>query len=143
VLFAVVLIFLFGFRLASFLPPGQLALPPIHTSSTAVFANDNVATSSEALSNPARNLQNPKNKKQEPRVQTLTGTIEWIYKPLAWDCDVPNCDHFALYDDATRTNFDVDNARAALPYEGKRVKLTGLVDEKNRSIHLVSIEAEK
>jgi hypothetical protein len=141
--FGAVLILLFGFRLVGFLPFDQLPLPHIHTNSSVLLANNNVATSNETPSFPAGNLQNTKNKKQEPRVQTLTGTIEWIYKPLAWDCDVPNCDHFAFYDDATRTNFDVDDARAALPFEGKRVKLTGVVDEKKRSIHLVSIEPEK
>ncbi|HTC62352.1 MAG TPA: hypothetical protein VK709_05875 [Candidatus Saccharimonadales bacterium] len=142
--FLAVLIFLFSFRLVGFLPFDQPPLSPIHTSSSTALAAANFAASNETLSHPAMNLQNyKKNKKQEQRVQTLTGTIEWEYDPHAWDCDVPNCDHFALYDDATRSNFHVDDARAALPYEGKRVKLTGVVDEKNRSIHLVSIESEK
>ena len=141
--FQAVLIFLFSFRVVGNLPFDQPPLPPIQSSPSEVVATTNFATSSETFSYPARNLQKTKNKKQEPRVQTLTGTIEWEYKPQAWDCEVRNCDHFALYDDATRTNFDVDDARAALPYEGKRVKLTGVVDEKNRSIRLVSIEAEK
>jgi hypothetical protein len=138
-----VLMFLFSFCLVGFLPFDQPPLPPIHISSYAVVVTTNFATPSETPSFPAGNLQNSKNKKQEPRVQTLIGTIEWEYKPQAWDCDVPNCDHFALYDDATQSNFDVDDARAALPYEGKRVKLTGVVDVKQKSIHLVSIEPEK
>jgi hypothetical protein len=138
-----VLIFLFSFRLVGFLPFDQLPLPPNDSGSSAVLATTNFVTSSETLSFPAGNLQNSKNEKQEQSVQTLTGTIEWEYKPQAWDCDVPNCDHFALYDDATQSNFDVDDARAALPYEGKRVKLTGVVDVKKKSIHLVSIEPEK
>src|SRR6202030_2865952 len=87
-----------------------------------------------------RSQATPKHSKYAPQPKTLTGTVEWEYKPLAWDCDVPNCDHFALYEDATQSNFDVDDARAALPYEGKRVKLTGVVDVKQKSIHLVSIE---
>ena len=56
-----------------------------------------------------------KHAKQEGQTQTLTGTVEWEYKPLSWDCDVPNCDHFALYDDATHANYELDDARAALP----------------------------
>ncbi len=141
--FQAVLIFLFSFRLVGFLPFNQPLLLSILSDSSAVLATTNFATSNEAPSNPARNLQNYKNKKQEQRVQTLTGTIEWEYDPRAWDCDIPNCDHFALYDDATQSNFHVDDARAALPYEGKRVKLTGVVDAKKKSIHLVSIEPEK
>jgi hypothetical protein len=81
--------------------------------------------------------------KQEAPAQTLTGTVEWEYKTLAWDCDVPNCDHFALYDDATQTNYEIDDARAALPFEGKRAKIIGVVDPKNRIIHLLSIEGVK
>ena len=137
------LIFVFGFRLVGLLPFGPPPLPPIHSSSSLFLAKMNDAASSEAPSFPARNLENSKNKKQEPKVQTLTGTVEWEYKPEAWDCDVPNCDHFALYDDASRNNFEIDDARAALPYEGKRVKVSGIVNAKNRTIHLVSIEEMK
>ena len=84
-----------------------------------------------------------KRAKQEAQTQTLTGIVEWEYKPLAWDCDVPNCDHFALYDDATHTNFELDDARAALPYEGKRAKVTGVVNTKDSIIHVISIEGVK
>jgi hypothetical protein len=84
-----------------------------------------------------------KRTKHAAQAQTLTGIVEWEYKPLAWDCDVPNCDHFALYDDATHTNYEIDDARAALPYEGKRARVTGVVDTKNSIIHLISIEAAK
>ena len=69
--------------------------------------------------------------------------MEWEYKPLAWDCDVPDCDHFALYVDATQTNYELDNARAALPYEGKRAKVTGVVNRKDGIIHVLSVEALK
>jgi hypothetical protein len=141
--FQAFLIFAFGFRLVGLLPIDPPPLPPIHSSSSAALAKTNDAASSEAPSFPARNLENSKNKKQEPKVQTLTGTVEWEYKPEAWDCDVPNCDHFALYDDASRNNFEIDDARAALPYEGKRVKVSGIVNAKNRTIHLVSIEEMK
>ena len=78
--------------------------------------------------------------KKEPIVQSLTGMVEWEYKPLSWDCDVPNCDHFALYDDATHRNYELDDARAALPFEGRRAKVIGVVDTKNSTIHVVSVE---
>ena len=84
-----------------------------------------------------------KRAKQEAQTQTLTGIVEWEYKPLAWDCDVPNCDHFALYDDATHTNFELDDARKALPYEGKRAKVTEVVNAKDSIIHVISIEGVK
>jgi hypothetical protein len=84
-----------------------------------------------------------KHGKQEAQTQTFTGTVEWEYKPLAWDCDVPNCDHFALYDDATKTNYELDDARAALPYEGKRTIVTGTVNTKDVIIHVLSIQAVK
>ena len=69
--------------------------------------------------------------------------MEWEYKQLAWDCDVPNCDHFALYDDATETNYELDDARATLPYEGKRAIVTGTVNTKDAIIHVYSIQAAK
>jgi hypothetical protein len=81
--------------------------------------------------------------KPASQAQTLTGIVEWEYKPLAWDCDVPNCDHFALYDDASKINYELDDARKALPFEGKRAKVTGVVDAKSHTIHLLSIEAAK
>ena len=84
-----------------------------------------------------------KHAKQDAKTQTLTGIVEWEYKPLAWDCDVPNCDHFALYDDATHANYELDDARAALPFEGKRAKVTGVVNTKDSIIHVISIEGVK
>ena len=75
--------------------------------------------------------------------QTFTGLVEWEYKTLYWDCDVPNCDHFALYDDATKMNYEIDDARAALPFEGKRAKITGILNPKTDTIHLLSIEPLK
>jgi hypothetical protein len=84
-----------------------------------------------------------KHAKQDAKTQTLTGIVEWEYKPLAWDCDVPNCDHFALYDGATHANYELDDARAALPFEGKRAKVTGVVNTKDSIIHVISIEGAK
>jgi hypothetical protein len=75
--------------------------------------------------------------------QTLVGTVEWEYKPLSWDCDAPNCDHFTLYDAASGVNYDLDNSLLASRYEGKKVRLTGSVDTKNDSIHVISMEEIK
>jgi hypothetical protein len=82
-----------------------------------------------------------KHAKAEAPIQTFTGIVEWEYKPLAWDCQVPNCDHFALYDDSAKTNYELDDARKALPFEGKRAKVTGVVNIKDSIIHVMSIEA--
>jgi hypothetical protein len=89
----------------------------------------------------AQSAADKKHSKQEAKAQTFTGTVEWEYKTLAWDCDVPNCDHFALYNDAAKTNYEIDAARAALPFEGKRAKLSGVLDAKTHTIHLRSIES--
>ena len=110
-------------------------------------AGDTVAASQAAPSQQAGTQKGSrytaKSPKKEVVVQTFTGTVEWEYKPLAWDCDVPNCDHFALYDDATHRNYDLDDARAALPFEGQRAKVTGTVDTKNSIIHVLRIEELK
>ena len=91
----------------------------------------------------AQSATDKKHSKQEAKAQTFTGTVEWEYKTLAWDCDVPNCDHFALYDDAARMNYEIDDARAALPFEGKRARVTGVLNPKTGTIHLLSIEGVK
>ncbi len=63
--------------------------------------------------------------------------------PLAWDWDVPNCDHFALSDDAMHHNYELDDARAALPFEGMTAKVTRVPDSKNSVIHVISISRVK
>ena len=76
-------------------------------------------------------------------MQTFVGTVEWEYKPLSWDCDAPNCDHFALYDPAKGQNYELDNPKVAGNYEGKKVKITGVVNAKDDIIHVLSIEEIK
>ena len=90
---------------------------------------------------PPQPVKPGKQAKNHEKVQTLTGTVEWEYQTLYWSCDVPNCDHFALYDDASHINYEIDDARAALPFEGKKAIITGIVDKKNHTIHLLSIQA--
>lgn len=132
------------------LPTAALA-PVVHSQLASVTASDSVAGKigpnelpvNKEDGGPEQSRLTRKHAKQEAPTETLTGTVEWEYKPLAWDCDVPNCDHFALYVDATQTNYELDNARAALPYEGKRAKVTGVVNRKDSIIHVLSIDAVK
>jgi hypothetical protein len=86
---------------------------------------------------------NRKTSERNATEQVIAGTIEWEYKPLAWDCETPNCDHFALFDPASGVNYDLDNALLASRYEGKKVRLTGIVDARNDAIHIISIEEIK
>ena len=94
-----------------------------------------------ASTEPAKSRK--QSKQQKEKAQTLTGTVEWEYQTLYWTCDVPNCDHFALYDDATHMNYEIDDARAALPFEGKKATITGIVNQKNHTIHLLTIQSTK
>ena len=106
-----------------------------------IAAADQSASQANTAPMQPKHLQ--KRAKEAAQTQTLTGIVEWEYKPLSWDCDVPNCDHFALYDDASHANYELDDARAALPFEGKRAKVTGVVNTKESVIHVLSIEAAK
>jgi hypothetical protein len=142
--FYAILLLLFGFETTT-APPLSHFLLPIPGANTIA---GRVIPESEQSSNQENNStkQSHATRKrawQEAQTQTLTGIVEWEYKPLAWDCDVPNCDHFALYDDATRTNYELDDARAALPFEGKRARVTGVVNTKDSIIRVISIEGLK
>ena len=139
---AILLLFWTALAIGPAMPKDPSPAISITTSATRVLAESEwTFDQQQASARPSRYSR--KRAKKEAVVQTLTGTVEWEYKPLSWDCDVPNCDHFALYDDATQTNFELDDARAALPFEGKRAKVTGVVDAKNSTIHVLSVEAAK
>lgn len=122
-------------------PATHSAVSILHASTLAANqATANGLSSSQGIDKPDKSKGHAKRAAKQNPAQTLTGIVEWEYKPLAWDCDVPNCDHFALYDDASHTNYELDDARKALPFEGKRATVTGVVDTKNSMIHLLSIE---
>jgi hypothetical protein len=142
--FGTMLLLLFDFPTTTTIPlnPFQLAMLSTNALAARTVTANVLFTDQENIER-FRSHASRKHAKQEAQTQTLTGTVEWEYKPLAWDCDVPNCDHFALYDDATQTNYELDDARAALPYEGKRAKVTGVVNTKDSIIHVISIEAAK
>jgi hypothetical protein len=142
--FRTILLILFCFQAMTATQPNhfQLNMPGANgIAPQTKTASENFANLENSERSPARASR--KHAMGAAQTQTLTGIVEWEYKPLAWDCDVPNCDHFALYDDATQTNYDLDDARAALPYEGKRAKVTGIVNTKDSAIHVISIEAVK
>ena len=142
--FRAILLFVFGFQSAGTMPLNRFQLTLL--SANDVAARANTANNLSTVPGNGTRLQSHvtrKHIKQESQTQTLNGTVEWEYKPLSWDCDVPNCDHFALYDDATQTNYELDDARAALPFEGKRAKVTGVMNKKDSIIHVISIEGLK
>ena len=142
--FHVFLWLLFAFETTSTPPLGHFLMSNPGTNAVAGSTIPESEQATEQENSSARQSRSTsKGARQKAQAQTLTGIVEWEYKPLAWDCDVPNCDHFALYDDATQTNYELDDARAALPYEGKRVKVTGVVNTKDSIIHVLAIESVK
>lgn len=142
--FHTIILFLFGLQMITATQPNHFQLTM--RGANGVSAQMNTANEHLAvveISERSQSRANRKHVKEEAQTRTLTGIVEWEYKPLAWDCQVPNCDHFALYEDSTHTNYELDDARAALPYEGKRAKVTGVVNTKDCTIHVISIEAVK
>lgn len=142
--FSAILLVLLGFHTPSTTPLGhfQAAMVDPNADAARLAASNEIFTDQlNSERSPSRSFR--KLAKQDAKTQTLTGLVKWEYKPLARDCAVPNCDHFALYDDATHANYEFDNARAALSYEGRRAKVTGVVYEGNSIIHVISIEGVK
>ena len=102
-----------------------------------------VVTAAPAQQQTKQTRSNRKRVAPKTKSQVILGTIEWEYKPLAWDCDTPNCDHFALFDPVSGVNYDLDDSRLAIRFEGKKVRVTGSVDTKDDAIHVVSIKEIK
>jgi hypothetical protein len=116
--FRPILLFLFCFQTTGTTPLDHFQLTILDAHAVAARTITVVKQSTDQENNvQKRSHASHKRAKQDAQMQTLMGTVEWEYKPLAWDCDVPNCDHFALYEDATHTNYELDDAHAALPYE--------------------------
>jgi hypothetical protein len=110
---------------------------------TLLLLSVHIVNAAPTQQRPKRSHTDRKSAQRTLKEQVIVGTIEWEYKPLAWDCDTPNCDHFALYDPESGINYDLDNSLLASRYEGKKVRLTGIVDTKNDAIHVISIEEIK
>ncbi|HET6144997.1 MAG TPA: DUF5818 domain-containing protein [Candidatus Acidoferrales bacterium] len=49
-------------------------------------------------------------------------------------------DNFILSDAANKLSYILDNTREASKYEGKKVKVTGIVDAANNTIHVETIQ---
>ena len=49
-------------------------------------------------------------------------------------------DNFILSDAANKLSYILDNATEASKYEGKKVKVTGIVDAANNTIHVETIQ---
>jgi uncharacterized protein YdeI (BOF family) len=72
--------------------------------------------------------QSQDQKSQTPQAKTFTGTIS------------KEGDSFVLKDDAGKTSYQLDDQQTASKFEGKRVKVTGTLDEANNTIRVQSIE---
>ena len=119
-----------------------MATPAVRNTAASTIASDVPPAAQEAK--PLKQSRNyRKGVPGKARAQMFIGIVEWEYKPLAWECDVPNCDHFALYDTTNLKNYEFDDARVALPYEGKTVKVSAVVNLKDDSLHVISIEELK
>lgn len=67
---------------------------------------------------------------QDPQqVQTFTGKI------------AKSGDKFVLQDQTGQGSFDLDDQQRASQYEGKKVKITGTLDQAKGMIHVQSIES--
>jgi hypothetical protein len=64
----------------------------------------------------------------QPEAKTFTGII------------LKNGDNFVLNDSATKSQYTLDNAGKAKPYEGKKVKVTGTLDVDGKLIHVETIQ---
>ncbi len=63
------------------------------------------------------------------QVQTFTGRI------------AKSGDKFVLQDDGSQAAYELDDQQRASQYEGKKVKVTGTLDQTKSMIHVRSIEA--
>lgn len=65
---------------------------------------------------------------QQPQTKTFSGTIG------------KNGDQFILKDDADKSSYQLDDQDKASKFEGKRVKVTGTLDQANNLIRIQTIE---
>jgi hypothetical protein len=76
------------------------------------------------------------NKRQAPQIQTFVGVLEGTNEPREWI-------NYIIYDDARKSNFFLDDDWKSEKYIGHIVKIAGTLDERNRIIHVQSIEEVK
>jgi hypothetical protein len=83
------------------------------------------ATPKLGLASAPRASMQQKSKQQS---KTFTGTI------------MKNGESFVLSDTASKTSYTLDDPQKASQYEGKKVKVTGTVDEASNMIHVETIQ---
>lgn len=66
---------------------------------------------------------------QQPEMQTFMGTI------------MKTGDQLVFSDDATQSSYRLDDQKTAQKFEGKKVRVTGLLDAQDNMIRVQSIEA--
>lgn len=92
--------------------------------SPALLAANPAASSSATF----QQRQTQDQKRQTPQTKTFTGTIS------------KEGESFVLKDDAGKTSYQLDDQQTASKFEGKRVKVTGTLDEANNTIRVQSME---
>jgi len=66
---------------------------------------------------------------QAPAAKEFTGMV------------VKSGDTFSLTDDATKASYTLDDTQRAAQFEGKKVKVMGVLDAQTKTIHVQSIAA--
>ena len=77
---------------------------------------------------PADRQQREQEQQQQPQAKTFTGKIS------------KSGEKFVLEEETLRMTFQLDDAKKAQPYQGKRVVVTGTLDAQNNVIHVQAIE---
>jgi uncharacterized protein YdeI (BOF family) len=83
-----------------------------------------------AIGNAGPPAATPSQKSYEQKkeaTKTFTGTV------------MKQGDVYVLSDNASKTNYELDDANKASKYEGKTVKVTGTLDAQNLTIHVQTI----
>jgi Protein of unknown function (DUF5818) len=83
--------------------------------------------SGKAGATPATSFQGSYEKNQETP-QTFSGTV------------IKQGDVYVLNDTADKTNYELDDAKKAVKFVGKNVKVTGTLDAQNLTIHVKTIQ---
>jgi hypothetical protein len=77
---------------------------------------------------PARPFYAQQQSQDQNQVRAFTGTI------------AKNGDKFVLRDDSSSSSYDLDDQTSAGKFAGKKVKVTGILDAANNTIHVQTIE---
>jgi len=89
-----------------------------------------------AIPSLANGPSTPTGKQADSQTQTFVGLLEGTNEPREWV-------NLIIYDDTRESNFYLDEDWKSEKYVGHVVKITGTLDQKNRIIHVLSIEEVK